>query len=652
MEKKTFITLLLIFLVSIPIIVSIPQFLLFQGHVKIDGRIASQGTIINFSINGTEVANASVNELGEYGPVMIQGFSEYYGEPFNITINGYETEQKISYIYPQDIFLNLSTLTEKALKIIDSFPTKNTIEIQKTGIQIFNISIETGYEDPVNHTWFLDGEKVNESFDTNLSLFNYMIEGDDEGIHNITVIVSDGFLTRNKEWELIIARPETSSFDGDTTDFDSLGLDDLDHVENVVIEKTGKGKIEFLENLNLTGVTDLDDKVKIEHGIVAIDTSFYSQLNKPARITLSGLRYNTIPQIFYSNEFTTTSSEINQECDFCNIISYTPNPATNGVIVFEVEHFSSFKAGESGNKYNLTLFDDLDTCRSGIIGDLDLKLKDPDDGDEFGVGDKIEIKIEIENNADEDKDIVVEVVLYNIDQDDVEEETDDEEEIRDGKDETFEFVFDVPDDFEDDDYLVFVKAYEDNEEELQCVEGAIDIELEREKHDVIIKSISISPEEIYAGQNLDVFTEVQNIGKSDEDVYMVVEIKELTVLTESEIFELEEFGEDDSFSETFSIKIPENAEKGEYEVEIKAIFDGDEDKKEYTVSVLEKEPVQKETIFLNKEIIEIKEKAPLKIEKIPKVQKALEIPSAVPIVLSIGIIILIILIVVVSVRRR
>jgi hypothetical protein len=639
MEKKTSITLLLIFLVSIPVIISIPQFLILQGDVTIDGRIAA-GASINFSINGTEIDSDFTDEHGNY-EIFIQGFEEFFGEPFNITINGSEAEQKISYNYPQDIYLNLSALTEKALKISDSFPTNNTIEIQKTGTQIFNITTYSGYNETVNYTWFLDDNLV-----SNTNFYNYTIENNDTGTHNITVIATDGFLTVSKEWSLIIQRPETSSFDGDTTDFDLLGLDELGSIPNVIFEKTGKGKIEFLENLNLTGVTDLNNKVRIERGIVAIDTSFYPQLNKPARITFEGLNYKTIPEIFYNNGFTTNPFLINKKCDFCDILSYTPHPTTNGVIVFEVEHFSSFKAGESGNKYDLDLFDDLDTCKLGIVGDLVLNIKDPDEGDEFKPGEKIEIKVKIENNADENKDIVVEVYLYNIDEDDVEEETDEEEEIKDGREETFEFVLEVPDDFEDDNYLLFVKAYEDGEENLQCVERAIGIDLEREKHDVIIKDFSINPSSIVAGKSFDVFTEIQNVGERDEDVYMIIEIKELGVLTESEIFELEEFGEDDTYSETISVKVPINAEKGDYDIIVRVIFDGEEDKREDTISVLEKEPVQKETIFLNKEIIEIKEKTPLKIEKIPKVQKALEIPSAVPIALSIGIIILIILIVI------
>ena len=110
--------------------------------------------------------------------------------------------------------------------------------------------------------------------------------------------------------------------------------------DGVIFEKTSNGKIQFLENLNLNGVYGIENTVKIENGIVAIDSDEYPQLNKPARITLRNLNYNSVPIIYYNEGFTLTN--INQECDFCEIISYTENPTTDGVVVFEVDHFTSF----------------------------------------------------------------------------------------------------------------------------------------------------------------------------------------------------------------------------------------------------------------------------------------------------------------------
>lgn len=666
MDKKIFTLGLLVFLFSVPFIFSSlpPQFLIFQGDVIIDGRIVNEGIIVNFSIDGIELNSSLVDDESKYGPIFIQGFSEFVGEPINITIGSHEAEQKIDYVSPQDIFLNLSALTEKALKITESFPDGNTIEIQKTGTQTFSILTETGYGDIVNHTWFLDGESVLNITNTSESSFAHEIMNSDKGIHEIIVSVTDGFLTVFKKWTLIIERPEIENFDGDTTDLDSLDLDELENVPNVVLEKTGKGKIEFLANLNLSGVTDLNNKIKIEKGVVAIDSSFYPQLNRPAIITLSGLNYNTIPEIFFTNGFTTNPNSINQKCDFCNILNFTPNPTTNGEVVFEVDHFSSFKVGESGNKHNLSLFDDLDTCKSGIVGDLVLKIKDPDGGDDFEVGEEIEVEIEVENNADENKRIVVEISLYNIDEDDEIENTDDDKKIKDNDEEKFDLTLNVPDDFENDDYLVFVKAYEKGNEKSQCIEGAVEIDLEREKHDVVIKDFSLNPREVLVGNSLNIDIEIENIGESDEDVYIVLEIKELGIIMESETFEIEEFGDDDFFSGSFFIEIPNDTKKGEYELEIKVVFDDGEDVEKEIISVLEKSPFVGETIFLNEKIVEISAKEPLKIEKKEYIileKKPLEmekkegkavIPLFVPWMLFVGIVVLVILVVFMSLRRR
>lgn len=294
-------------------------------------------------------------------------------------------------------------------------------------------------------------------------------------------------------------------------------------------------------------------------------------------------------------------------------------------------------------EYNLSLFSDLESCKSGVHGNITLSVKDPDKGDKFKPGDEINVKINIKNEADEKKEIVVEAYLYNINEDNIEAEADDKENIKAGKKESFELTLEIPDDFEKDQYLVFVKAYEEDNEELQCSQTVIDIDLEREKHDVIIKKISLTPLSIIAGESLDIFVEVQNTGKSDEDVYIVLEIGELNISTESEVFELEKFGEDDSFSDTFSVQIPYNAQAGEYKLIIKSVFDGKEDEKIENISVLEKRvSTEIRTIDLPTEKESRAEKVLIEI------QKALEIPSALPIALFIGIIILITLIIIVK----
>jgi len=198
MEKKL---ILLAFVLLIPFISAIPQFLIFQGDVKIDGRIAPQGTFIIFSIKEAELNHFLITNPGKYGPMFIQGYSQYYGKEISITINGYKDEQKISYVYPQDINLNLSTLTEKALKIID-FSPKNEIIDYKIKNQTFNVSTQTGYSDPVKHTWFLDGKKVLEVAGTDFSSYVYERLVNDTLAHLISVTANDDYLSVSKTWTL------------------------------------------------------------------------------------------------------------------------------------------------------------------------------------------------------------------------------------------------------------------------------------------------------------------------------------------------------------------------------------------------------------------------------------------------------------------
>ena len=587
MNKKYFIIIFSIFLIVISLVASIPQFLLFQGNVKIDNRTAPQGIIINFSVQGTELDSDLVDSNGNY-EIFVQKFEEYYGEPINITINGYEAEQKIDYIYPQDVYLNLSALTEKALKISDFFPEEPKITKIKTGTQEFNITVESGYDDEIEYEWFLNSDSVSYS-----NSYTYTIENSDGGIYNIKVIIDDGYLTRTKEWTLIIARPVVGDFDGGTTKFSELNLDELGNVENVVLEKTSKGKIEFLENLSLIGLIDIENYVKIENGIVAIDSSNYPQLNKKAKITLTGLSYTTIPKVYYSEGFTTNPSSINNECLFCSIESYSNFPTTNGIVIFNVPHFSSFKIAGSEIKYNLSLFDHLDTCESGEQGKLNITLKKPDDGKDFNPGDKIEIKVKVKNNNEQKKKIIVEAILYNIDEDDDEIEVEsDKETIKIGDSKNFELELYVPNDFnEGDRYVLFVKAYEDGEEDTQCAQKIIDVEFERENSDLKIKKLEI-PSSVYPGKYLDVFINVENLGDDNEDAYIILNINKLGISEKTESFELEEYGEDNSFSEILSIKIPEDADEGNYTLNV--LVDGEESEdsvsKEFSISKL-KTPV-------------------------------------------------------------
>jgi|TARA_Y100000310_G_scaffold327046_1_gene392799 hypothetical protein len=477
--------------------------------------------------------------------------------------------------------------TNDAPIVSSSSPSSNPT-IKNGSSQLFSVSTSDSDSDTLTITWYVDGSSSSTGSSFNLS----KTTSKNSEIFNITAIVSDGNATVARAWNLTVANtPVTSNFTGsETTNFSSIS--NLGSSTNIIIANT-KGKISFgSQSLDLSNVFDLDNNVKVINGVVAINTTKYSQLNKSATITLTGLSYSTIPKIFYSNKFTTTASQITSECGFCNITNYTNPTTSSGKVVFTVDHFSSFKIGESGKTIDVTLYDDLDICEDGEQGNLSVSLKDPDSNDEFNPNEEIEIDVKVTNDGDDSKKIVVEAILYNTDEDnDEESDKSDSQKVKEDDSENFDLIIDVPNDFDDtDDFILFVKAYEKSEEDTQCNFDVIDIDLEREKHDVIIDDVTIIPTISSPGKSIEVIVDVENQGSKDEDeVYITITEGSLGISEKSELFDIENFDEDNTFSESFLIKIPENSNEGNYSLDIEVVFDDGSDSKLETISIISTE---------------------------------------------------------------
>lgn len=462
--------------------------------------------------------------------------------------------------------------------IVGFSPSESTPVIKVGESQEFSI---TTAGNTLNYQWFVNNVS---SGSANTYTYNSAVAGD----VNISVIITDVVNnTASKTWNLIVTDiPVARTFTGDETT--NLSQVNVSAVFNLTLENN-YGKINFLNQvLDLTDVLDLDNFVIIQNGIAAIDSTKYPQLNKKAIITLEGVTYNTIPKILYTDSFTNDSSNINLDCDFCTILNFDPVPTSNGVVVFEVDRFSSFLVGESGQIIDLDSFEDLDRCILGEQGNLKINLKDPKNNDEFDLDDTIDIEIEVENTGVGDVDVIVEAILFNIDQDDEEEkEKSNDENIEPGEEFEFELEIEIPSNIEeDDDYILFVKVYEETKETTNCNQTAVEVRIEREKHDVVIKNIVLNPQIVSRGDNLEVLVEAENIGSSDEDsVYITLRNDELGFTKKSEFFDLEEHGEDDNFVKVFIIKIPEDAESGNYELTIRVDFDDGSDEKKEPFSV-------------------------------------------------------------------
>ena len=83
---------------------------------------------------------------------------------------------------------------------------------------------------------------------------------------------------------------------------------------------------------------------------------------------------------------------------------------------------------------------------------------------------------------------------------------------------------------------------------------------------VSVASVMVDPENVKAGDYIMIYTKTINTGNKDEDIELKLTIQDLGII-ESKFFDLDE---DKSTIKIFEIKIPKNANKGEYYIIVKA----------------------------------------------------------------------------------
>ncbi|MBI4154505.1 hypothetical protein HY498_00260 [Candidatus Woesearchaeota archaeon] len=252
------------------------------------------------------------------------------------------------------------------------------------------------------------------------------------------------------------------------------------------------------------------------------------------------------------------------------------------------------------NQYTLKVDDrtlltsGLDRCSNGIKGNLIVKIKDPDNNDNFNPGDQIKIKAEVENIGTDDLDVQVEADLFNIDErDSIVRAKSEVKEIRDGADVDFEFFITVPttEIDENDKYILFLKAVEDPDREtLNCYEEFVNVDLDRKSSDVVIEGMSLTPSTVECGDILGVKFDIENIGKKDQDVSVKILNELLGISQVSNQIRLKDADSNDKDPKNeevinFDVKIPQNAKPGNYVLEGEVVFDGSSNKKSKTFIV-------------------------------------------------------------------
>jgi len=250
-------------------------------------------------------------------------------------------------------------------------------------------------------------------------------------------------------------------------------------------------------------------------------------------------------------------------------------------------------------------FEDIERCiktNSSII----IKIKDPDNGEKFNIGDTITVDLKIENSL-EDGDFDVSAYLYDLTEDTIIDEDDEKIQLDKGEAEELEFSLTAEEDSAGNEYAVFVKVEND-----YCNEQFVRISIEREKNSIVIKDIK-SDGDFSCGGQIDFSVKVKNMGSSSQDVKIRVENSELGIKEESEEFKLDEYDKkNDEATKSFNIKIPENA-SGSYKLLTRIAFSGEERQNEQEISIECEQPTSQETNPIER--ISLGKKLPAEAEK-------------------------------------
>jgi len=233
------------------------------------------------------------------------------------------------------------------------------------------------------------------------------------------------------------------------------------------------------------------------------------------------------------------------------------------------------------DSFDLSIQVQPNICDFGEFGnDLEITIKDPEEGEEYSPGDTIKIKVEVENNGQNSIRTQLEAFLFNEFNNiaDIASET---IKIDENEDEKFTIELEIPtnnNDLDDGDELtIYIKAFDDDNEQLNCVQESIAIDINLEKYDIIIKEEKtlFFPSMLTCGETAYLNVGLINVGDKDADVEVSIENNALNIFEKSNKFEIEDFSSDENEAlKKFDIFIPEDIQPGEYMFTIEAKYSG------------------------------------------------------------------------------
>ncbi len=200
-------------------------------------------------------------------------------------------------------------------------------------------------------------------------------------------------------------------------------------------------------------------------------------------------------------------------------------------------------------------------------------------------GDELDVKVRLSSDLNL-TDVQIEAVLRGVDSRESVDDITDTFDMKSGTSYTKTLSLPLIQKIDQDKYKLRIRI---SDRDSVAVEKTYELDIGTQRHDVEVKDVVLSPStEVKAGRALLATVRINNRGEKDEDgVKVVVSIPDLGVSAADFIDELEAEDKDDdqATTEEMFLRIPDDAETGEYEVVVDVYFDDLDKKSSYTTSI-------------------------------------------------------------------
>ena len=201
-------------------------------------------------------------------------------------------------------------------------------------------------------------------------------------------------------------------------------------------------------------------------------------------------------------------------------------------------------------------------------------------------GDDLDIKIRLKSKFGDLEDVQIEAVLRGVDSRETVDDITDTFDMKANVSYTKTLSLPLIDKIDQDKYKLRIRI---SDRDSATVEKTYELDIGTQRHDVEVRDVVLSPStEVKAGRALLVTARIRNRGDKNEDgVKVVVSIPDLGVSAADFIDELEKEGDNDdqATTEEMFLRIPDDAEAGEYEVVVDVFFDDLDKKNSYVTSI-------------------------------------------------------------------